>query len=100
MPFLERADGPACPKCGCEAAAKVGMSGDSIVYECDHCGHRQLHSQTATDDTELPVVQFARTKCPHCGSQDNQIYATNKGPFNRRYHRCQTCQKRFLSVEK
>jgi len=53
------------------------------------------------DVPPAPAVDYARTRCPTCGSARTVVSKTGgpDGGSRVRYHRCSVCLTRFKSVE-
>lgn len=86
-----------CPKCGCNDIEKIrsfmqwGKKWERV--RCNHCG--KTFSE-ASPEVPVEAVEYIRVRCPYCDSVETRVYKTLK-PV--RYHKCDSCQKAFKSVE-
>jgi transcription elongation factor Elf1 len=119
---LDRADGPACPRCGCQDSEVVR---EPYVREtsphvktwaekqirglayCRFCGAQfQFLPEDEDDDTTTmnyaladpmpapppPEPPKKPIACPECGSRQATVYSTKP---KKRYYRCHDCENRF-----
>ena len=120
--MLEKCDGPACPRCGCQDTAphyaRNRWGGGSVARRrCRHCAcvfvdgprwDQRLQDAQGTPQPpqeEAPpaepqrangAVVYRPVRCPKCGSTDVKITSTRR-PV--RHHKCRVCEERFKSVE-
>lgn len=103
---LEKANMPACPKCGCNATMMVDAGSRFgrtwAKFGCTFCGKSFV---IGTSPEELPdgrpvengvAYNPVHCRCPGCHA-DNPPVIHTRGKV--RFHRCRNCDKRFKSVE-
>lgn len=101
MSLLEPVDGPDCPKCGCpdsELLSRVQHFGATHQRRmCRHCGRTWIVPEAAAAPRVERAVIYSLIRCPRCQSSATRIYCTRR-PV--RYHKCDSCQHTFKSVER
>ena len=77
-----------CPTCHSALIDTIGRT-----KRCAHCGHTWRGRSRSSRPAAIPYLVVT---CPHCHSEDTEIYRTARP---RRYHRCRACSRTFVSVE-
>jgi len=114
---LQKSNGPACPRCGCQDTQQFAGGGrdrwgETVIprWVCQHCGGTftaevpkpESNGKThhVIDETRPRLIVYPLIRCPvddgGCGSGKTHVYRTKK-PV--RYHKCLVCGKNFKSVE-
>jgi transcription elongation factor Elf1 len=117
--FLEPADGPECPRCGCrdskivEAGNPAGWFARQGRARCGACGlffavsapaaaarqpaiSREMAPAPEASGPVPHAVIYRPVRCPQCGGKKCPVKST-KGRI--RNHKCSQCGHAFKSVE-
>ncbi len=123
MHYLDQADGPECPYCGCNDTTitqrpPAGEKGVDWWFgfgqaKCNFCGRSfSVKELPPESEPELPPareeppssVPFVSVRCPACKSTNTIVTKSPKpmpeGTIKFRYHKCRACGNKFRSHEK
>lgn len=99
-----RSFGPECPKCGCPMAlTDAGLHGGRpwAKFKCEFCSGEQMVGRVPPPKGTTvggPVAyQVVRCRCPYCQAVNPPVVSTPSTGV--RWHKCDSCQKRFQSTE-
>lgn len=117
---MERAEGPSCPKCGCQESRLVGrararwgkvksaiLRGEDQPESRARWSRKQIMRRCTACRTEWIVevqhlngarksVPYYVMLCPSCGGSNTRVTGTE---LPVRHHRCDDCAYPFTSVE-
>lgn len=114
-----KVEGPECPNCGSQFSEQIpnqgfgitgvfhavfGKGAKLVLLQCNHCskvfsaneeeiGKKNKKNNDGIIDDEF--VEFIRTKCRYCGSQETTTTSTRKNGI--RHHKCKDCNRNFKS---